>query len=138
MYGSTRTVSASDVATELANKFPDASGYGKFRVTGKKGDSGGTYSLLWSGVLATAKENKIHLEWISSDQTVGGSTAASKTTTDLVVEVFPDAAGHYSIGAMPLAEQIGHDPIFFFKKRPPLDSLDRIQADLDATSSGSR
>jgi len=132
-YGSSRTISASDVATKIASEFPDASAYGKFRVTGQSGEGGGTYSVLRSGVLATAKEDKVHLEWISSDQTVGGTTAASKTTTDLVVEVLPDVAGHYSINATPLAEQIGHDQIFFFMKRPPLDTLDRIKADLDAT-----
>ena len=133
MYGSTRTVSASDVATEIANEFPEISAYGKFRLIGQRGDSGGTYSELRSGVLATANENKVHLEWISSEQHVGGSTAASKTTTDLIVEAMPSAVDHYSISATPLAEQIGHDPIIFFKKRPPLDALDQIKSDLDAT-----
>lgn len=131
--GSDRTISSAELAMEIASEFPAASGYGQFRVVEEKRDSSGVYGQIKTGVLARADNTKVHLEWASVDQTIGGSQAASTTKCDLIVETKNGAPGVFTITATSLTEQIGHDPIVFFKKRPLLDALDRIQADLTAT-----
>jgi len=131
--GSSRSITEMELANQVAAEFPDASAYGKFRVINEKRDSRGVYGLIKAGVVASADRNKVHLEWTSADQTIGGSTAASTTYCELVVEPQSGVPGTFTITSTRLEEKIGHDPIIFFQKRPPLDSLERIQADLVAT-----
>jgi hypothetical protein len=129
--GTRSPVSDVGLAAEIASEFPQASRYGAFSQVGQQSDSRGTYEILRSGVVATAKGAKVHLEYVTSDATVGGTNSVSATRCDLLVEQQPDSLGHFLVTASPLSEQLGHEMVFMTKK--PLDSIEKIGRDVSAT-----
>ena len=129
--GAQSPVSDIGVAAEIAAEFPRSSGYGEFRKVGQKSDSGGIFVILRSGVVATAKGQKVHIEYVTSEAVVGGTNSASTTSCDLDVVQQPGDPGHFVVTTTPLLEQLGHEMVFMRKK--PLDSIEKIGADVSAT-----